>query len=287
MAYTRQELIDALRRFERQYGTVKRDNVVSNAEFPNRSHFENEFGTFSQAKKAAELQDIGRIYLADSKLQEFNQRLRENDRLEQIVIGLLMGDGSIPSAKEANCCLRVGMATKHFLYWLHDQFGEISRGVQLKCTAAEGAKQARESGFRPSASSENYHDIYEFTTRRLPYFTKLRSKWYGDGGPKEFPYDFELTPMIAKLWYCGDGFVNIAQRWVCIKCTNEKDRSEELVELFGNQGFSVRYAMDKIVIRRSETAKFLDWLGDPLPGFRYKWEVDNKERYQRLREMET
>jgi lysine/ornithine N-monooxygenase len=40
----------------------------------------------------------------------------------------------------------------------------------------------------------------------------------------------------------------------------------------------VRYAMDKIVIRRSEPSEFLQWLGNPLSAVEYEWKVDNTER---------
>lgn len=80
--------------------------------------------------------------------------------------------------------------------------------------------------------------------------------------------------------------MNIRHKYACIKCTNEAPRSEQLVELFADAGFDVRYTTDKIVFKRSETPEFLDWMGDPPPGFEYKWVYDDRERYEALKPID-
>jgi hypothetical protein len=32
-----------------------------------------------------------------------------------------------------------------------------------------------------------------------------------------------------------------------------------------------------------QSSSFLDWMGNPPPGFEYKWVLDSRERYDRLK----
>jgi hypothetical protein len=98
----------------------------------------------------------------------------------------------------------------------------------------------------------------------------MMREWYSSG-EKRFPDDLELDPIAVKYWYAGDGrlathnvnpFSRIATR-------NEADRSEWLIELLPvDATFSSNY----INIPTDQTPEFLNWLGEAVPGYEYKWD---------------
>jgi len=160
---------------------------------------------------------------------------------QEILIGLLMGDGSIPVPSGGDSpVFRLPMTNRRFLEWFDDRMGILTTGVSLKKTAAELAKKNREPGFSPGARTENYHDMYTVWSRTNPLFKDLRDRWYPDDGSKRFPDDLALTPERVKFWYVSDGYLDVG-RWgrprIEIKAHNESDRPDFLVSLFRDVGF--------------------------------------------------
>lgn len=176
------------------------------------------------------------------------------------------------------------MINRRFLRWYDDRMGYLTTGVRLVHTADELAESNRESGFSPDADSEDYHDMYTVRTRAHPYFNELR-EWYRSG-EKRFPDDLTLTPRRAKFWYASDGYLDIG-RWgrprAEIKARNESDRTEFLLELFREQGFDPLYTRNEIRFTCDDTEELIEWMGESPPGFEYKWELDSRERYRKLK----
>lgn len=171
-------------------------------------------------------------------------------RQEQIVTGLMMGDASATSNQQVVC----GMTTEEFLEWVDDEMGLVSTGCRFYRSAEEV----------PMATK----DIYRLTLRNIPDIQKF-SYWY-DSGQKRFPEDLELTPLIAKVWYACDGSLLGGQEgYPSFGVTNELDRSEFLIALMDGIGFESTVTGQSLMIY--ETEEFLDWMGDPVPGFEYKW----------------
>lgn len=275
--HSEDEVIVLFRKCKEEHGKVTRDLILSEYDI-NRAIIEEHFGTFSEAKRTA-IDDGKYMRLTQEELTEIDNCLARDDEISEIVTGLLLGDGTIDCSR-GNGVLRVGMINQPFLEWLDGQFTQMSQGVRLKANAEDSARNARISGFRPEANSDNYNDFYELTTRRLPYFTELREKWYPNG-EKRFPEDIKLTSKSAKMWYCGDGGVNIAHGYVEIRCRTERRRGDFLEGLFEEVGFSPAYQEERLHFR-GESEEFLEWLGESPPGFDYKWELDDKERYSQL-----
>jgi hypothetical protein len=122
-------------------------------------------------------------------------------------------------------------------------------------------------------------------TRTHPYFNELR-QWY-ESGKKRFPDDLSLTPQLTKLWYASDGYLDVGQ-WgrprLEIKARNENDRTEFLLDLFREHGFDPLYIRNEIRFTCDETEQLIEWMGEPPPGFEYKWELDSRERYRELKQ---
>lgn len=196
-----------------------------------------------------------------------------------------MGDGSIPVQPDGtNGVFHVPMVNRQFLEWYDYQMGVFTTGVSLKKTAEELAENNRKTGFSPDARAEDYHDMYTVWSRSHPYFTRLR-QWY-ESGTKRIPETFELTPRIAKFWYISDGFLDIDRDRTpraAIRARTESDRSEFLLDLFQSHGFDPNFRRGTIRFPRTESSAFLDWMGTPPPGFEYKWVLDSRDRYDRLK----
>jgi hypothetical protein len=197
-----------------------------------------------------------------------------------------MGDGSIPDQGSETSLFHVPMINRRFLEWFDDELGILTTGVRLKKTATELAKKNRESGFSPEATAEAYHDMYTVWTRTHPKFDALRERWYPDG-KKRFPSDLELTPRRAKFWYISDGYLDVG-RWgrprIEIKSRNESSRAKELVTLFESAGFDPTYHRNELRFTCDDTERLLSWMGSPPPGFEYKWELESRERYRKLKQ---
>lgn len=197
-----------------------------------------------------------------------------------------MGDGSIPKPSGGNnAVFRLPMTNRRFLGWFDASMGILTTGVTLKKTAAELAEKNRKSGFSPTADAENYHDMYTVWSRTNPFFDELRERWYSDG-TKQFPDDLELTPVIAKFWYLSDGYLDVG-RWgrprLEIKARNESHRADELRSLFDGAGVAPSFHRNELRFTCDDTERLVDWMGDAPPGFEYKWELESRERYRRLK----
>ncbi len=204
-----------------------------------------------------------------------------------MVIGLLMGDGSIPvQSGKNNGVFHVPMVNRQFLEWYDYRMGIFTTGVSLKKTAEELAENNRKSGFSPNAKAENYHDMYTVWSRAHPYFTRLRS-WYRSGS-KRIPDSLDLTPKIAKFWYISDGFLDVDRNRsprAAIRTISEADRQDFLIDLFQEQGFDPDFRRGTIRFTRKETREFLEWMGNPPPGFEYKWVIRSRDRYDRMKKQ--
>ena len=123
-------------------------------------------------------------------------------------------------------------------------------------------------------------------SRTNPFFEDLRRRWYPDGS-KRFPADLALTPTLAKFWCVSDGYLDVG-RWgrprIEIKARNESDRSDFLVSLFREVGFDPAFRRNELQFSCDDTEALAEWMGDPPAGLEYKWAVDSRERYRRLKQ---
>lgn len=201
--------------------------------------------------------------------------------------GLLMGDGCIGNRKADNPLFVIGMANESFLEWLSDHLDQMLYDPRLSMTAKESAEYSGDIVSLQEADPESCSDIYRAQSPRHPWFTELAS-WYDSGG-KRFPDNIKLTPTIAKMWYIGDG--SLRQREpnpnVQITSVNESDRGNWLCDLFRDVGFNPSYNGNNLVFGVADSKRFLEWLGDPVPGFEYKWNEINVGGKTPWREYDT
>jgi hypothetical protein len=201
---------------------------------------------------------------------------------KRITKGLLMGDGWITNSGK-NPQLKCSMVSEAFLNFLDEVFGNISSGVRKKYIGEEGAKRSKEAGLNENAKKQNYSDLYTWYSRRHPQFKAFREKWYPEGS-KVFPSDIELEPMSLKVWYCCDGHKGKTKdtEYMTISCANERKNKEKIEKYFETILESVFLRWNEAPredgsvrcffrLSKADSMKLFDYMGEPLPGFEYKW----------------
>ena len=192
-----------------------------------------------------------------------------------------MGDGCIEK-RTSGSILTIGMINKKFLEWVDSEFGILSTGVRKRSTAKESALNASNSGFRPNAEEENYHNVYTLRTRSLSDIDKFH-EWYSSG-KKIFP-EIKFNPLLVKMWYCCDGGLSISKNGrasLQITCKNESSRIEKLYKSFLDVGFdpTITNSRTRLAFSVDDTDQLLNWMGSPVPGFEYKWENESYDQYK-------
>lgn len=190
--------------------------------------------------------------------------------------GLILGDGNVNHGAN-NSCIRANMINREFLDHLDQVFGVLSLGTDLLRTAEEEAARNRDRGFSEHADPDNYSDIYHWESRRHPEFDVF-SEWYSSG-KKEFPDDLELSPTSLSIWYSCDGCLTTdAGEGSCmIALNNESGNKDKILSIFekspvpspdrwyeGETNTQIHWNVDSGL-------KMFSVMGDPVPGFEYKW----------------
>jgi hypothetical protein len=200
---------------------------------------------------------------------------------KEIATGLMMGDGFLAFGGGKNPSLRTEMISPNYLEYLDDIFGCLSTGVKLEDTAEESALDARKRGFSQKANKENYSDLYRWSTRSLEELNNFN--WYKNGS-KIWPDDINLTPTTLKHWYVGDGcFINeCSSKRIKITMSNEVENTNKVDNYFKKVGLPSpsNYSINKrddgnkkcdAQFTQSQSEKLLEYMGEPLPDFEYKF----------------
>jgi len=208
-----------------------------------------------------------------------------DSQIDEILTGLFMGDGSLAAHDSENPYMRWNNTNKEFLDHVDSLMDWLTTGVRLKKTAETSAEQTIERNHTDwDYDPDNFEAIYGTRTRRLPYFRKFK-EWYEDS-QKRYPSDLELTPTVAKYWYVSDGTLNWMRQSsvrVVFACQNESDRPEYITSLFNSVGFDVKQNKHMYYLSVEDSEQFLEWVGEPVPGFEYKWEIESRETYEYLK----
>jgi hypothetical protein len=200
-----------------------------------------------------------------------------SDEQLEILTGILMGDGTIDnSSKNPRLCLI--MTNKEYLEYLSQKFPYLSSEVSLHLTGEECNKKARKSGFIPNAT--NCKDQYSWRTKTHPQLSRFVD-WY-DSGEKVWPKDITITPKILKHLFCCDGDkkngANGRSDYIRISSENERDNLTQVVKMFSQSGIPAPRIEDNEWCRFcwsvSDTQDIYEHMGDPVPGFEYKWPSD-------------
>ena len=92
--------------------------------------------------------------------------------------------------------------------------------------------------------------------------------------------------MALKVRYCSDGNLHWRpwkRRYIRISCHIESHQPGLIKGLFRDIDLNVTYSSNNIRIPSRPTEKFLKFIGDPILGMEYLWEVQDEERYYQLK----
>jgi hypothetical protein len=209
-----------------------------------------------------------------------------SDKQKNLIIGGLLSDATLTSTNSKSSGrpqFVIYNTNKEFLEWYSQEIGFLSNGVRLYEKGENKHKRNIKSGFDEERKA-NYKDIYCLSTVSHPFNRKIYDSWYKNG-KKIYPEELQLTKFSAKIWYCGDGNINWdtkSRGYVEIGCLNEKNNNKKIESYFNNHNIEGSFSSGRLRIY-SDSKKFLDWLGEAPSGMEYKWEINNRKRYNKLR----
>ncbi len=119
-----------------------------------------------------------------------------NSEQEQILTGLMLGDGCLYKNKETHTpylCVNRKLEDKPYLIDNYEMFKNFCK------------KEIVEKSIFDKRTNKTYKSC-KFSTRRCSVFEKYYSKWY-NYGIKVIPKEILLTPLTLAIWFCDDGSV--------------------------------------------------------------------------------
>jgi hypothetical protein len=168
----------------------------------------------------------------------------------EILKGLVMGDGCVRNRdSEKPRVTVVNFTNKEYLHYLKSVqpsiWGEITK--------------MKDHGYRISSVAH-------------PSFTEL-SDWY-DGSDKIWPETVEVTKTVLKHLYVTDGNLDTNRKSpvVRISASNQSENEENFINAVGREEIpEPRYSEPNFYWSVDETKDFFNYIGEPVPGFEYKW----------------
>ena len=196
------------------------------------------------------------------------------------ISGELLGDGSLKSQSRFSAKFRYGSKYSEYISYVSDTL--CSFGIQQS-----GKIKARTTKIIAGIPLKKPSTVYHYESLDYPELFPLYKKWYPDG-KKIVPEDIELTPLVARQWYIGDG------------CLEHPPKEGAFIKLYTN-GFThgdVEFlalklkeigiwatrqpSRNTIRISGKYTKKFLNYLGScPVECYEYKWDLEGKEFHKR------
>ena len=175
---------------------------------------------------------------------------------KSILIGTLLGDGTMRIKKNAHLEINHAFSQKVLVDWIFSKFSTLV-STPPKWRKGNGKREA-----------------YRFATQKLPILTPFYNQFYRDG-KKVIPNDLKLDPLSLAVWFMDDGSKTYSSVYLNSQQFN-LDEQIRLIDILNNQ-FSIEATLnkDKIYYRiriRSQSIKRFIKLVEPfvLKEFRYK-----------------
>jgi hypothetical protein len=261
----KQEIIDVLQRCEQEHGKVV-NATYSN--YISRSQILRHFESQAHAKMEAGVHNIGAVR-SESMRELLNNYFEENQFIQDMTVGLMMGDASATKNTETrNSQIQMEVVNREFAEHVREMYGPLATDV----------KQYEKVNETEMSEDEFELTVYKIRTRRLECFNEFRDNWYTDEG-KRYPIEnINMNKTILKYWYASDGDMCTDNRWntkhyARISCHNEMDRQEEINSLFSDLPFEPNWNDGgRFTFGRYGSIKFWDYLDNKVPGYKEsKW----------------
>jgi recombination protein RecA len=178
------------------------------------------------------------------------------ERQEAIIIGCLLGDGSMRCKTNALLEINHSIRQMEYVEWKYNEFKEL--------VSTKPHKRFGNAG----------RIAYRFTTRSLPELTEIYRKFY-QSGKKIIPNDLKLQPLSLAVWFMDDGCKSYRAIYLNTQKFNIKEQHQ--LALLLKQQFDIRTSLNKdkkyyrLRIAVSSVRKFLEVIAPYLlPMFCYK-----------------
>ena len=175
---------------------------------------------------------------------------------KSILIGTLLGDGTMRKKKNAHLEINHCYAQKVLVDWIFTKFSSLVT-TPPKWRKGNGTREA-----------------YRFATQKLPILTPFYNQFYRNG-KKVIPNDLKLDPLSLAVWFMDDGSKTYSSIYLNTQQFN-LDEQMRLIDILKNQfGIEATPNKDKIYYRiriRTQSVKKFIQLVEPfvLKEFRYK-----------------
>lgn len=277
-SYSNEDILDSIREFyKEEEGSTTASEFDKNPDTPSYTLVKQRFGSWYSALSEAgisgvdtsECPECGNLY--ESLGLHFSksgcERPEPSDKVLQLLTGSMMGD-AWSQKRHKHTRIKIEMVNKSYLWEVDKILGGLS------------------AGFVGQREKDVGRDTVTVATIAHPQFDIFN--WYNESGDKEFPSDIILTPTVLKHWYAQDGSVAWGDKntggAITIRATNEDDGEEKILSMFEKVGLepsfnsagSIRFGVD-------DSEEVLDYMGGPPRGFEYKWEIDDRRKYEYLK----
>jgi hypothetical protein len=176
---------------------------------------------------------------------------------KSILIGSLLGDGTMRKKKHALLEINHCYAQKVLVDWIFSKFEKFVI-TQPKLRKGNGNREA-----------------YRFTTRSLAPFTPFYNKFFVNK-KKIIPQELKLNPLILAIWFMDDGCKSRSSIYLNTQQFSKEEQVQLINKLKDSFGIESTLNKDKIYFRiriRTESIKRFITLVEPfvLKEFRYKF----------------
>ena len=177
----------------------------------------------------------------------------------QWLAGELLGDGCLQTHSSVSAYFAYGSKYTEYIQYVADTL----KGF--------GIEQAGK--INPMVANSI---VYHYCSSCYEELFPIWMEWYMYGG-KQVPKDLELTPLVCRQWYIGDGGLQTNGCGITLStCGFPPTDVLWLVMKLNHAGFQATYQpkQNKIGISAHSVQDFLDYIGEcPVNCYRYKWEV--------------
>lgn len=174
-----------------------------------------------------------------------------------IVNGSMLGDGSlIQGSLSSYPQLTIGMRNQKYLNYIESVFKPLTAGVNKNT------------------------NCFQIATTPHPELNSL--KW--DVGSKtSIPENIEINPTVLKHWFVQDGGLDWANPEASVQICSVTFSLENIASMLEDIGINATAHTNRVRVSQHDTEKFFNYIGKPIPGFKYKWEYKSRDKYDNLK----
>jgi len=187
-----------------------------------------------------------------------------SNEAKEWINGELLGDGSLNCRSLFSARFEYGSKYLEYINYISDileSFG-IKRAGKIR------------KRYHKNMNCHSYH----YTSLNYEELSLIYKHWYPNG-KKLIPQDLELTPLIVRQWYIGDGSLicrkNRRPHIILSTCGFSIKGVKWLIKELNKLGFisMQQLSNNTIGISTYSTKKFLDYIGEcPVKCYQYKWD---------------